>query len=105
MCLSNLVRSSKFKTTGWTVTAIQKKIGKIGTDIQTHKCTWLLSQALLIASPEQRKLIEVHLGKDDDEDVQKIKRLYKDLKLPELYAKQETESFERVKTLIDKAAK
>ena len=36
-------------------------IGKIGTDIQDHKCTWLLVQALDRVTPEQRQLIEVYV--------------------------------------------
>jgi len=82
-----------------------KAIGKIGTDIQTHKCTWLLSQALLIVNAEQRKLIVAHLGKDGEEDVARIKQLYKELHIPELYEKQEKESKERVEALIEVAAK
>lgn len=34
-------------------------IGKIGTDIQDNKCSWLINQALVIASPEQRKVLDV----------------------------------------------
>ena len=34
------------------------QIGKIGTDIQDNKCGWLVVQALNLASPEQRKVLE-----------------------------------------------
>ncbi len=34
-------------------------IGKIGTDIEDNKCSWLIVQALDRASPEQRALLEV----------------------------------------------
>jgi farnesyl diphosphate synthase len=34
-------------------------IGKIGTDIQDNKCGWLVVQALKLATPEQRQLLEV----------------------------------------------
>jgi farnesyl diphosphate synthase len=34
-------------------------IGKIGTDIEDNKCSWLINQALFQASPEQRSLLEV----------------------------------------------
>jgi farnesyl diphosphate synthase len=37
-----------------------KITGKLGTDIQDGKCTWLVVKALELASPEQRKLLEVH---------------------------------------------
>jgi hypothetical protein len=34
-------------------------IGKIGTDIKDHKCSWLIVQALLRVTPQQRTVIEV----------------------------------------------
>lgn len=32
-----------------------EQIGKIGTDIKDNKCSWVINQALLIATPEQRQ--------------------------------------------------
>jgi farnesyl diphosphate synthase len=52
-------------------------LGKIGTDIQDNKCSWLICQALQSASPTQRALIAENYGKDDDTCVQKIKTVYK----------------------------
>jgi farnesyl diphosphate synthase len=40
-------------------------IGKIGTDIQDNKCSWLVNQALSIATPEQRKILEENYGVKD----------------------------------------
>ena len=34
-------------------------MGKVGTDIQGKKCTWLIVQALLRANAEQRAILEV----------------------------------------------
>lgn len=34
-------------------------IGKIGTDIEDNKCSWLVVQALDRCTPEQRKILEV----------------------------------------------
>jgi farnesyl diphosphate synthase len=34
-------------------------IGKIGTDIMDNKCSWLINQALAVASPEQRSILDV----------------------------------------------
>ena len=34
-------------------------IGKIGTDIEDNKCSWLVVQALERADPQQRAVIEV----------------------------------------------
>jgi geranylgeranyl pyrophosphate synthase len=36
-------------------------IGKIGTDVEDNKCSWLVVQALERATPEQRAVIEVHM--------------------------------------------
>ena len=35
--------------------------GKVGTDIEENKCCWLVIQALKLASPEQRKTLEVRI--------------------------------------------
>lgn len=34
-------------------------LGKVGTDIEDNKCSWLIVQALQRASPEQKKVFEV----------------------------------------------
>lgn len=36
-------------------------IGKVGTDIQDNKCSWLVVQALSRVSPEQREVLKVRL--------------------------------------------
>lgn len=36
-------------------------IGKIGTDIQDNKCSWLVIQALKKANPEQRTVLQVNI--------------------------------------------
>jgi len=33
--------------------------GKVGTDIEDHKCSWLIVQALSRASDDQRSVLEV----------------------------------------------
>ena len=37
-------------------------IGKVGTDIQDNKCSWLVVQALSKVSPEQRELLKVRFS-------------------------------------------
>merc|ERR1712066_870558 len=60
-----------------------ERLGKIGTDIQDKKCGWLFVHAYQsLASAEQ-----------------KIKDLYTQLKLPELYQKYEQDSYERIMAL------
>jgi farnesyl diphosphate synthase len=38
-----------------------KVIGKVGRDIEENKCGWLVCQAVLLASPAQKKLLEVYI--------------------------------------------
>lgn len=40
-----------------------KITGKIGTDIQDNKCSWLVVQCLQRASPEQRQILQVPEGR------------------------------------------
>eukprot|EP00457_Paulinella_chromatophora_P008462 gb/GEZN01008495.1/.p1 GENE.gb/GEZN01008495.1/~~gb/GEZN01008495.1/.p1 ORF type:complete len:392 (-),score=80.86 gb/GEZN01008495.1/:181-1356(-) len=79
----------------------RKKIGKDGTDIKDHKCTWLVVMALLKMSQEQRATLETCYGKEDDDSVQTVKKLYADLGLKEAFQKQEEESYARVQALLD----
>ncbi|QKX63667.1 uncharacterized protein TRUGW13939_10838 [Talaromyces rugulosus] len=60
-------------------------IGKIGTDIQDNKCSWLINQALEIVTPEQRKLLDEAYGRKDAALEAKVKVLYNDLKLEQRY--------------------
>ncbi|XP_071516847.1 farnesyl pyrophosphate synthase isoform X1 [Panulirus ornatus] len=59
--------------------------GKVGTDIGAGKCTWLSVVALQRASPSQRHLMEEHYGRLEQESVDKVKALYRELGLPATY--------------------
>ncbi|KAI1084163.1 terpenoid synthase [Whalleya microplaca] len=71
---------------------LPEHIGKIGTDIMDNKCSWLVNQALKIATPEQRKTLEDHYGKKDKAHEAEIKKLYNELKLEQLYQEYEEKS-------------
>ncbi|GAB0092350.1 hypothetical protein DMENIID0001_073400 [Sergentomyia squamirostris] len=92
-----------------------ERYGKtIGTDIKEGKCTWLSVKCLERASPVQTEHFKHYYGKNNQESVDKVRQLYIDLKLPELYhkytsdlhssllsrAEQETDS--KMKTLYHK---
>lgn len=68
-------------------------IGKIGRDVEENKCSWLMVQALLRASPAQRSLIEKHYGIDNPQDVAIIKKVYLDIGIPEIFKKYEDDSY------------
>lgn len=76
-------------------------LGKIGTDIQDNKCSWLVNQALKIVTPEQRKVLEENYGRKDATCEKKIKALYEELKLQDIYAKYEEERVAELRKKID----
>jgi farnesyl diphosphate synthase len=56
-------------------------IGKIGTDIEDTKCSWLIVQALKRADDIQKKLLKDNYGKADHSCVEKVKKVYNELQL------------------------
>uniref|UniRef100_A0A673HKI9 Farnesyl pyrophosphate synthase n=1 Tax=Sinocyclocheilus rhinocerous TaxID=307959 RepID=A0A673HKI9_9TELE len=79
--------------------------GKIGTDIQDNKCSWLVVTALGIMTPEQRAELEACYGHSDAESVERVKALYDTLELPIRYHQHEEESYRRLQKLIQLHAK
>lgn len=75
-------------------------LGKIGTDIENAKLSWLCVQALERLTPEQRVTFEANYGCDNAENVKVIKGIYADLDMTAIYNKQEEESLARVHKLI-----
>jgi len=49
--------------------------------------------------------METHYGKDDDKSEEQIKNLFTSLGLCELYQKQDQESYEKIKLLVDDSSK
>lgn len=78
---------------------LPEHIGKIGTDIQDNKCSWLVNKALEIATPEQRKVLEEHYGKKDKAHEAEVKKLYDDLKLEKIYEDFEEKSVTKIRAL------
>lgn len=78
-------------------------IGKIGTDIQDNKCSWLVVQALAVATPKQRKVLEENYGKHDAARVNKVKKLYEEMEIEKLFLTYEEESYARIQKLLTEA--
>ncbi|XP_055342189.1 farnesyl pyrophosphate synthase-like isoform X2 [Paramacrobiotus metropolitanus] len=76
-------------------------IGKIGTDIQDKKCSWLIVQALERGTPEHRKILETNYGIDKPECISRIKQVYEDLGMREVFLQYEEESAFRITELIE----
>lgn len=75
-------------------------LGKIGTDIQDSKCSWLVVTALGKATPEQRALLKEHYGKHDDASVAAVKALYVEMGLKATYEAYEEEVYARLRARI-----
>ncbi|KAK4434764.1 Farnesyl pyrophosphate synthase [Sesamum alatum] len=78
-----------------------EKIGKIGTDIEDFKCSWLVVKALEHCNEEQKKILFEHYGKTDPADVAKIKALYNDIDLQGVFSEYESKSYDRLTRSID----
>uniref|UniRef100_A0A1B0D8P6 Farnesyl pyrophosphate synthase n=1 Tax=Phlebotomus papatasi TaxID=29031 RepID=A0A1B0D8P6_PHLPP len=79
-------------------------LGKIGTDIQEGKCTWLAVMCLQRATAAQKGILKECYGKNDPECIRRVKQLYKELSLPNLYAIYEEDSYNNIRMLIEKTA-
>ena len=79
-------------------------IGKIGTDIEDNKCSWLVVQALQRATAEQKEILIRDYGKHDPEAVQRVKDLYAELDLAAVYQAYERETCERLTRRIEEVA-
>eukprot|EP00456_Euglypha_rotunda_P015633 TRINITY_DN15037_c0_g1_i10.p1 TRINITY_DN15037_c0_g1~~TRINITY_DN15037_c0_g1_i10.p1 ORF type:complete len:304 (+),score=45.74 TRINITY_DN15037_c0_g1_i10:123-914(+) len=80
-----------------------EKIGKKGTDIASHKCTWLAITGISIMSSEQKEIMKTHYGKDDEKSEKAIKALFTSLELPALYKKHEQETYDKILSLISES--
>ncbi|KIE00548.1 Farnesyl pyrophosphate synthetase, partial [Metarhizium majus ARSEF 297] len=81
---------------------LPEHIGKIGTDIKDNKCSWLVNQALEIATPEQRKILEDNYGQKDDAKEAVIKKLYDDMKLKARYEAFEEKRAGEIRAMIER---
>ncbi len=75
-------------------------IGKVGTDIQDNKCSWLINEALKRASPQQRKALEDNYGKKDKSAEIRVKEVYNEIDLEKVYRRYEDEKVGQIKEAI-----
>ncbi|KAF9582442.1 Farnesyl pyrophosphate synthetase [Lunasporangiospora selenospora] len=78
------------------------KIGKIGTDIEDNKCSWLINQALDKSSADQRKVLDENYGRKNEANVAAVKEVYKQLDIEGRFKSYEEESYNRLTGLISK---
>ncbi|RLN90403.1 hypothetical protein BBJ28_00007709 [Nothophytophthora sp. Chile5] len=79
----------------------EKVIGKVGTDIQDNKCSWLVVQALDRATAEQKATLKQYYGVNDAKSIAIVKQLYNDLDLAAVYHRYEEATY---KTLCEEIA-
>ncbi|KAL5355651.1 isoprenoid synthase domain-containing protein [Aspergillus floccosus] len=75
-------------------------IGKIGTDIQDNKCSWMVNQALQRCNAEQRQVLDASYGRKDNELESKVKAIYRDLDLEKVYHEYEEKTVGEIRTKI-----
>lgn len=75
-------------------------LGKIGTDIQDNKCSWLINQALSKVSPEQRKVLDQEYGRKDTSSEAKVKKIFAELDLESVYKKYEEDRVNELRQMI-----
>ena len=76
-------------------------IGKIGTDIQDGKCSWLIVKALEVASEEEKRILTLHYGSQDEADISIIKQLYQKLQIQQKFRDYESNFYQSVVSKID----
>lgn len=81
---------------------LPEHIGKIGTDIQDNKCSWLVNQALQIATSEQKKILEENYGRKDKDKEAKVKKLYEEMELEQCYKDYEEKVVGEIRAKIEK---
>ncbi|XP_055691182.1 farnesyl pyrophosphate synthase-like [Lutzomyia longipalpis] len=77
-----------------------KVTGKIATDIQDGKCTWLVVTFLQRANRVQKDILKKFYGKKDEESVVRIKQLYEDVGLREAYRTYEDTAYKSIKRAV-----
>ncbi|CAI1507251.1 hypothetical protein SEUBUCD646_0J00510 [Saccharomyces eubayanus] len=77
-----------------------EQIGKIGTDIQDNKCSWVINKALELASAEQRKTLDENYGRKDSTSEAKCRKIFNDLKIDQLYEQYEESIAKELKLKI-----
>lgn len=77
-----------------------EQIGKIGTDILDNKCSWVINTALKVANPDQRKILDENYGRKDAEKEKRVKEVFEELRIRDIYAEFEEKAVAALKKQI-----
>jgi farnesyl diphosphate synthase len=82
-----------------------KQTGKLGTDIQERKCSWLIVQAvkLLKDNDQKRQILCDNYGFDDPNKIQCVKDIYQELNLKQVYQDYEQTTYDSLSKRIEQA--
>ncbi|CEJ60768.1 hypothetical protein PMG11_09330 [Penicillium brasilianum] len=75
--------------------------GKIGTDIQENKCSWLSVSALEHCNEKQKKELLNCYGSKNEDDVAKVKGLFHDLKLSKTFNDWNQEMLKKIDITVE----
>lgn len=73
-----------------------KVTGKIGTDIQDNKCTWLIMTALEQCNEIERAVLRDNYGKHSSQAIQVVKSIYEQLGIKEKFFRYEEEQYQKL---------
>lgn len=76
-------------------------IGKVGTDIEDYKCSWLIVQAMELANENEMKILYENYGKSSTECVAAVKNVYKELDLQDIFLEYESRVYKHLVSTID----
>ncbi|CCC68917.1 hypothetical protein NCAS_0B08330 [Naumovozyma castellii] len=79
-----------------------EQIGKIGTDIQDNKCSWVINKALELATSEQRKVLDDNYGQKNKTAEEKCRKIFYDLQLQKYYEDYEEGIAQQLKEKISR---
>jgi farnesyl diphosphate synthase len=81
------------------------RTGKIGTDIQERKCSWLIVQAIKLLKDNhiKRQILHDNYGYDDQIKVQCVKDIYQQLNLKQIYQQYEDKTYQQILERINQA--
>ena len=78
-----------------------KVVGKIGTDIQDGKCCWPIVMCMKLSTNDQKEILSQNYGIDDEECIQKVKEIYRELNIERLYKEHEEQLYNELVSLIN----
>ena len=70
--------------------------GKVGTDIEDNKCSWLIVKAIKIATDDQLQVLTHNYGKKDVSCVKAVKEVYNQLEIDSIFKKYECDMYAEI---------